>query len=58
MEERLQLAQMELEARRKEVDDKAKELDRELELNKLGFASNVEGKREELEEAKKQELQP
>ncbi len=55
VEERLQLAQMELEARRKEVDDKAKELDRELELNKLGFASNVEGKREELEEAKKQE---
>jgi len=39
-----------------EIDDKEEALDRELKLNELGFASNVQGKREELaalEEQKK-----
>lgn len=46
-----------LEQRRAEVEEKEEQLDREIELNKQGFASNVETKRAELEEARKQREQ-
>jgi hypothetical protein len=40
--------------RKDDVEEKQNDLNTEIELNKLGFASNVETKRAELEEAKKQ----
>jgi hypothetical protein len=56
-----ELAQQQLEAANKVVDqrkadvqEKQKDLDQEIDLNKQGFASNVETKRAELAEAKKQ----
>jgi hypothetical protein len=50
----VQLKQKEVEALTQQIDEKGEELDRELELHKQGFASNVEAKRQELEELKKQ----
>jgi len=51
--QQLDLANEVLASRREEVKEKEGQLDREIELNKLGFASNVETRRAELEEAKK-----
>lgn len=42
-----------LDRREKDVEDKREDLNTEIELNKLGFASNVETKRAELEESKR-----
>jgi hypothetical protein len=53
--QQLALANEVYEAKKEATEKKSEELDREIELNKLGFASNVETKRAELEEAKKAE---
>lgn len=49
----LELANENVEQRQEEVEEKQNALNTEIELNKLGFASNVETRRKELEDAKK-----
>jgi hypothetical protein len=50
--QQLEAANQVLDQRKADVDDKQTALDTEIELNKLGFASNVETRRAELEDAK------
>jgi hypothetical protein len=49
----VELANQRVSASKDAVEEKQNDLNTEIELNKLGFASNVETKREELKEAKK-----
>lgn len=51
--QQLEAANELVERREKDVEDKREDLNTEIELNKLGFASNVETKRAELEESKR-----
>lgn len=50
----LQMREKQVQALTNEIEEKGRQLDREIELNKQGFASNVETKREEYEELKQQ----
>lgn len=51
--QQLELANQVVERRKEDVEEKENDLNTEIELNKLGFASNVETKRAELEESRK-----